>query len=335
MGMSITAKELAKQLNISTASVSVALNNKPGVSTATRKMVLEAARKMGYDFSSTTKEGKLSGTIYYIRYINYNSPQEAPFFGYLANSLDKMIAERGYKYKSMKVFEDDEFDKKLNGIKYSDCAGILLLGTDITRVRLEAFLSLGLPLVLMDNWFDSPSVNCVKGNNIQGAYLATEYLIKKYKCQPGYLQSSLQLYNYTERYLGYCKALETYRMSVRNSDIIVTLPNMHGAQADMFEVMQERDNFSRCYLADTDAQAVGAMMAFQAKGIKIPDDVALIGFDNSFYSEESKPGLTSIEPYPSSMASIALERLLNIIGDRNVPPVKIEIGTSLVERGSA
>ncbi len=117
MGMSITAKELAKQLNISTASVSVALNNKPGVSTATRKMVLEAARKMGYDFSSTTKEGKLSGTIYYIRYIHYNSPQEAPFFGYLANSLDKMIAERGYKYKSMKVFEDDEFDKKLNGIK--------------------------------------------------------------------------------------------------------------------------------------------------------------------------------------------------------------------------
>ena len=78
--MSITAKELAKHLNLSTASVSVALNNKPGVSTSTRKMVLQAARELGYDFSTSTKEGKLAGTIYYVRYINYHSPQEAPFF---------------------------------------------------------------------------------------------------------------------------------------------------------------------------------------------------------------------------------------------------------------
>ena len=57
--MSITAKELAKHLNLSTASVSVALNNKPGVSTSTRKKVLTAARELGYEFSSSTKDGKL------------------------------------------------------------------------------------------------------------------------------------------------------------------------------------------------------------------------------------------------------------------------------------
>ena len=77
--MSITAKELAKILNLSAASVSVALNNKPGVSAITKKRILEAAHKYGYDFSTITKEGKLTGTIYYIRYINYHSPQEAPF----------------------------------------------------------------------------------------------------------------------------------------------------------------------------------------------------------------------------------------------------------------
>lgn len=333
--MSITAKELAKILNLSTASVSVALNNKPGVSTATRKRILEAAREYGYDFSTISKEGKLTGTIYYIRYINYHSPQEAPFFSYLASSLDQIITAKGYKYKGVKIFGDEDFEKNLDKIRFSDCAGILLLGTDITKDKLKSFLSLKLPLVLMDTWFNSPSVNCVKVNNIQGAYLATEYLIRKYNCQPGYLQSSLRLYNYEERFIGYCQALEKYRMSMRNSDIHVTLPNMYGAQADMNEIMQHKNQFARCYLADTDAQAVGAMMIFQSKGYKVPDDIAFVGFDNSFYSEKSQPSLTTIDAYPSYMAATSLNRLLDMITEKNDIPIKIEIATSLRERGSA
>lgn len=332
--MSITAKELAKHLNLSAASVSVALNNKPGVSTSTRKMVLQAARELGYDFSTSTKEGKLAGTIYYVRYINYHSPQEAPFFSYLANSLDKKITDRGYRYKSMKIYGDDSFNEKLDEIRFSDCAGILLLGTDISQDRLISFMDLGLPLVLMDTWFEAPSINCVKVNNIQGAYLATEYLIKKYNCQPGYLQSSLKLYNYSERFIGYKKALETYRMSVRNSDIIVTLPNNKGAEADMAEILQEKNSFARCYVADTDAQAVGAMNAFMAKGYRVPKDIALIGFDNSSHSRESQPPLTTIDAYPEVMAATSLDRLLDIIAEKDTVPLKIEIGTTLIERDS-
>lgn len=333
--MSITAKELAQLLNLSTASVSVALNGKPGVSTATRKRILTAAHEYGYDFSASTKEGKLTGTIYYVRYVSYSSPQEAPFFSYLSSSLDKEIPAKGYKYKSIKILEDADFDNNLEKIKYSDCAGILLLGTDISSDRLKSFLALGFPLVLMDTWFNTVPVNCVKVNNLQGAYLATEYLIKKYKCQPGYLQSSLRLYNYEERFIGYTQALEKYRMSVRNSDINITLPNMYGAQADMNDILMYKNQFARCYIADTDAQAVGAMMAFQSRGYKTPEDIAFVGFDNSFYSENSHPGLSTIEAYPSCMAEASMNRLLDMIKGGFDIPVKIEIGTSLIERGSA
>ena len=148
INMSITAKELAQLLNLSTASVSVALNGKPGVSTATRKRILTAAHEYGYDFSASTKEGKLTGTIYYVRYVSYSSPQEAPFFSYLASSLDKEIPAKGYKYKSIKILEDADFDNNLEKIKYSDCAGILLLGTDISSDRLKSFLALGFLLSL-------------------------------------------------------------------------------------------------------------------------------------------------------------------------------------------
>ena len=333
--MSITAKDIAKKLNISTASVSVALNNKPGVSTSTRKKIIETARELGYDFSSSTKDGKISGTIYYVRYCNYRSPTEAPFFGYLASSLDKFISELGYKHKSMMIYGDEYYPDRLSEIRNSDCAGILLLGTDITQDKLFAIKELNIPIVLMDTWFNTPSIDCIKVNNIQGAFSATEYLIKKYNCQPGYIHSSLKLYNYRERFEGYCKALETYRMSVRNSDVMITLPNNHGAEADMLEILQEKNNFARCYLTDNDAQAVGVMKAFQKKGFKVPKDIAFVGFDNSTHSKNSEPSLTTIEAYPESMAKAAVYRLIDIMAEKNSIPLKIEIGTTLIERGSA
>ena len=124
-------------------------------------------------------------------------------------------------------------------------------------------------------------------------------------------------------------------MSGRNSDIKITLPNMYGAQADMNDILTYKNQFARCYVADTDAQAVGAMMAFQSRGYKIPADIAFVGFDNSFYSENSNPGLSTIEAYPACMAESSLNRLLDMIKGRLDVPVKIEIGTSLIERGSA
>lgn len=81
----------------------------------------------------------MTGTIYYVRYVSYSSPQEAPFFSYLASSLDKEIPAKGYKYKSIKILEDADFDNNLEKIKYSDCAGILLLGTDISSDQAEKF----------------------------------------------------------------------------------------------------------------------------------------------------------------------------------------------------
>ena len=110
--MSVTAKELAKHLNLSTASVSVALHNKPGVSTETRLRVLQAARELGYDFSAITKEGRIAGSIYYVRYINFRSPQEAPFFSTLSKCLEKEVSDRNLRYKSLIVYGDEDFEEK-------------------------------------------------------------------------------------------------------------------------------------------------------------------------------------------------------------------------------
>ena len=148
--MSITAKELAKQLNLSEAAISMALNNKPGVSTLTRKRVLEAAASAGYDFSriSNTNEAPASnGTLYFVIYrkngaVVPNSPvythtehgvlvQDVPFFSQLSEGIDLGCRHCHYYLNISYIYENDDIEALLSEWKRLGAKGILLLGTEM------------------------------------------------------------------------------------------------------------------------------------------------------------------------------------------------------------
>ena len=103
----------------------------------------------------------------------------------------------------------------------------------------------------------------------------------------------------------------------------------------MRKLLKSGNHFANCYVADTDAQAIGAMTAFQEKGYRIPKDIAFVGFDNSIYSMNSTPGLTTIDANPAGMAQTALKRLLTILRGNETDHLKIEIETRLINRNSA
>lgn len=132
--MTITAKELSKKLNLSAAAVSMALNNKPGVSTQTRKMVLDAAQQYGYDFSRIAGKQNVSGNIYFVLYKKHGAVvADTPFFSELSDGIVQGCKEEGYKVKISYIYGDeDDVDEQLEEIQYSDCIGIVLLGTEMT-----------------------------------------------------------------------------------------------------------------------------------------------------------------------------------------------------------
>lgn len=334
--MSITAKELAKKLNLSAAAVSMALNQKPGVSTETRKLVLEAAEHYGYDFTRISAKHSASGSIYFAIYKKHGAiVTDTPFFSQLTEGIDLECKKNHYKLRISYIYEEDEtLEKQIEEIRYSDCAGMILLGTEMTPKDFKPFAKLPFPVILLDTYFETISCDCVLINNRQGAYLATEYLIRKTKKQPGYLQSSYPIQNFSERADGFYKALREHGMSVSKSVVHRLTPSIEGAYADMLDLLEHSEEPASCYFADNDLIAAGAMKALKEKGYHLPDDISVVGFDNIPVSNVIDPALTTIHVPKQYMGELAIERLMARISDSSLPPVKIEVMTSLVKRRS-
>ncbi len=335
--MSITAKELAGKLGLSTAAVSMALNNKPGVSRETRQMVLDAAEKEGYDFSRISAKKQITGSIYFVLFKRHGAiVADTPFFSQLSDGISEGCKDTGYKMNTRYIYDDERtIQEQIEDIQYSDCCGIILLGTEMTVSDYKLFQKLPIPIVLLDTYFEAVEANYVLINNVQGAFSATSYLIKRTRQQPGYLRSSYSIGNFEERASGFYNAVRAGGMSASKSIVHQLTPSVEGAFSDMMEILERGDELAKCYFADNDLIAVGAMRALKAKGYKIPQDISIVGFDNISFSNIVEPSLTTIHVPKQEMGILAVERLITLLEKKKTTPVKIEVSTHLVKRHSA
>ena len=336
--MAITAKELAKKLNLSEAAVSLALNNKPGVSTKTRKRVLEAAREFHYDFSrirSAEPPAPLSGSIYLIIYHRNGAiVTDTPFFSQVFEGIDLECKRDNYFLNFLYVYENDDIPRQLRALKDAGTRGIVLLGTEMRPQDLQPFLHCEIPFVLLDNYFENFELDSVLINNVQGAFNATNYLIQKRHVQPGDLHSSYPISNFEERADGFYKALRENGMPTSRSLVHRLSPSIEGAYADMRHLLLQEEPLANCYFADNDLIAIGAMRAFQEFGYRIPQDIAIIGFDNVPLCAGLVPALSSIHVPKEYMGKMAVQRLHERITYQMTEHVKIEIATTLIARKS-
>ena len=334
--MAITAKELAQKLNLSATAVSMALNNKPGVSTETKSKILQAAEKYGYDFSRLSARKQKNGAIYAVWYRGNNAViRYAPIFDELLNGIEKECRNQDYKLKILRFYEmNDELKMILETLRLPDCIGIILLGTELKESYGKEFLSLNKPVVILDSYFDSLNCNYVLINNRQGAYLATSYLISRRLKQPGHLQSSFPLGNFSERKEGFQRAIQDNGMSPSLSIVHELPPYIDDAMADMLEIIDSGAALADCYFADNDLIAIGAMKALKLRGYRIPEDIAIIGFDNISEGKIIEPSLTTINIPRLYMAQLAVQKLIDSINTTIPYTSKIEVATSLVKRFS-
>lgn len=335
--MAITAKELAKRLNLSESAISLALNHKPGVSTATRKKVLEAAKEYGYDFSRITvnEEIQSQGSIYFIIYRKHGAVvADTPFFSQLSEGIDSECKQFHYYLNIQYLYEEDDISSQLANLKRAGAKGIILLGTEMQQQDITPFLECNLPFVLLDNYFEDAGINCVLINNISGAYMATNYLIRQKRAQPGYLHSSYSINNFEERADGFYKAIRQNGLPTSCSIVHHLTPSVDGAYADMCELIAAKEPLAQCYFADNDLIAAGAVKALKEAGYRIPQDIAVVGFDNMPLCTYIEPTLTTIHVPKQYMGKMAVKRLHEIINDSDSQPIKIEIATSLHKRKS-
>jgi len=335
--MKLKAKDIAKKLSISPSAVSFVLNNKPGVSEETRRKVLKVIEQMGYNTNIFSKSTLIHNRN--IRFIIYKKHglvvSDTPFFSSLMEGIDREARSLGYNLIVTYMDENkDNLIKILHIIKGTSPDGIMLLATEMTKEDLKPFKKLNIPLLLLDSYFESENLDTVIINNIEGVYKATCYLAELGHIDIGYLHSSVWINNFDQRMAGFKKAINHKRLKLNKNFIFCLESTIDGSYKNMFKILENKPKLPTAVFADNDIIAFGAMKAMREFGIKIPQDVSVVGFDDMPFCKMIDPPLTTARVYKQRMGMIALKRLVERIDETPAETIKIEVNTTLIERKS-
>jgi LacI family transcriptional regulator len=332
--LAVTAKQLAEYLNISPATVSMALQNSPSISEVTKQKVFQAAEKLGYD--KHLKHNTTSNFISFIIYSKYDSiSSNLPFFSLLIQAIENEARNNKYNLSITYFYEKKDIAEQLALIETTKCAGIILLATEMEQEDIKLFEKLNVPIVLLDNTFENSPYDSICINNRQGTKSAIDYLISCGHRNIGYLGYNLGYNNFKERLGEFRKQAERY--FPKNNIIVNTFevaPDYDFSAFSIDKSFLESIAHMTALFADNDMLALSVMRALKGFGYSIPKDISIIGFDDIPMNGLADPPLSSIAVPAMQMGKLSVERIMKHIQDPGNTPIKIEVSTKLVIRDS-
>lgn len=328
-------KDIAKIANVSPATISLVINNKPGVSEDTRKKILKIVDQYGYKPSIVPKNDEIKGIIRFLKYKRqgYVVEQNGDFITKVIDGANRAAQELGYKI-IMTNLTDEDFDKTMELIKNDPTDGIIFLGTEFTKDKNHIFDNISCPIIVVDNYMEFEAVDSVVMNNSDSVFQAIKHLDNLGHKDIGYLHSSFPISNFDQRKEGFKKSLNHLGLKVNKEYFFELTPTFEGSYNDMKELLKSGIELPTAIFSDNDTIAVGAMKALREYGIKIPEQLSIIGFDDISFCLMVDPPLSTIKIFKEKMGSVALERLVQKINNMDHTVQKIQIGADLVVRDS-
>lgn len=338
----MTNKELAKELGLSPAALSLIINHKPGVSEATRIRVLEQIQNMGLGHLIKKAPSVPSNSLCFVIYKRNGEILDLhPFFLLLMEYIETRARFYGYHILLCTIDKRRPLEPQLEHVKELDSQGMLIFATEMQDEDMEPFMRLQIPFVALDNDFTRLSCNTVSINNQMGTFQAIEYLVKMGHRRIGYLKSSSRISSFEERQHGYENALAYFDLSFSPEDIIPVHYTEEGSYRDIRQFLENHPHAKvpDAFVCDDDTSASGALRAFSERGYQIPGDISIIGFNDRPSCEVTTPPLTTINVSKHALATEAVDELVRMIqhSDAFTPETrsrKIRIGTKLVVRES-
>ena len=333
----VTARDVAKAAGVSPATVSLVFRNKPGVGSDTRERVFATARDLGYEYTVAEAPRKTSTLLLVIYKAHGRVVSDTSFFESLIKGVSDATYAQGYHRLSISYFyAQQDREEQLAAIKSVKCAGIILLATEMHAGDVTQFERLGVPVVLLDNWFPTKNVDSVVIDNTRGAWAAVRYLANVGHSEIGYLHSSTEIRNFLERREGYLSAMRGMDMDVNPVHAIVGVGSTReSAYADMNAYLDKDPYLPTAFYADNDVIATSCMRALQDHGYRVPEDISILGFDDEAGSATCNPPLTTMRVPKASMGALAVRRLVaRIQGNTDGEVVRIAVLPEIVQRKS-
>lgn len=339
----MTNKELAQNLGISPAALSLIINHKPGVSDATRAAALAQIKEMGYEHIIKKIPSAPSCNLCFIIFKRHGEILDLhPFFLLLMENIEKRARAYGYSILLYTIDRRLPMEPQIEYMNGLDCHGAILFATEMKDEDMEVFNAFPQPVVALDNDFPRLTCNSIAINNQMGTFQAVEHLVGNGHSRIGYLKSIISINSFLERQQGYENALSYFKRSFLPEDILEVHYTEEGSYQDIRKYLQEHKSgqFPTAYVCDDDTIAVGAIRAFSEQGIRIPEDISIVGFNDRPSCKATNPPLTSIDVSTHALAYEAVDELMRLIQNQGgtegeTRSRKIRIGTKLVVRESA
>ena len=329
--MKVTVRDIAKAAGVSPATVSNAFSGNNRIGEETRLRVLEIARQMGYREVTQTK---LNRSIHFVIFRRHGRVViDSPFFSELISGIESACRKNKYELSISYAYPDDRdmIDSLLRETKRP----LLLLATEMTTDDIRPFLKVKAPLVLLDSRFMDIGFSMVHIDNMKAGYIAGRHFIENGHCTFGMLTSSIPFNNVRDRQLGFEMALRERGYMLPEENIFAVDPTVEGAYDDMTRMLEHREKLMpTAIFAFNDLVAAGAIRAMKHRGIRVPEEVSVIGMDNLPAASMLNPALTSVNVPKYDMGRVAVEQLIRIADDRTQPMVKTAVDVQLAERDS-
>lgn len=322
-----TLKAIARRVGVSVATVSRALSGRGRVDEATRERILRVAEELGYapDMAARSLVLRRTENIgFLIHALQSLSPHT--FYGEILTAVEREL--RRHRYHLHFATVEDETLPPL--IKENRVDGLILVGCDLPPSLIHSLKERRIPLVLLDNHL--PGIDSVFTDNIGGAFQATTHLIRLGHRRIAFIAETLDNLSFRERFEGYRQALEAHSLPFDPELVAEGERGFEGGFLAMSSLLKRTR--PTAVVAANDPTAASAMRAIRAHGLRIPEDIAVVGFDDDPLAVHTDPPLTTMRVFRSKMAVLAVARLLDLIKNPEQPTLHIRVETQLIIRQS-
>ncbi len=335
--MILSNKEIARQLGISATAVSLARNNRPGVSQETRAKVMHLLNdSISQTLNSVDTTGLASPILFIIHKKHGRIIIEKPFFSELLSVVQLEASRYAYPLQVMYYLPEQNIELFIHQIKQTPCSGIILLATEMDEEDLTHYAQLNCPLILLDSRFDFAPYNSVTIDNAVGIMQGMQYAYAMGHRDIGYLRSSTPINNFAHRYDGYLKGKRILGLENRNTPEIFLGCSIETAYADMKKYLSNKDlqTLPSIFLCDLDYIAIGAVKALKEAGYSIPEDISILGFDDVPSAEIVEPALSTLRVNQEPLGKFTIQRLIQIMEQPGNYYSNTQVSVQLVERQS-
>lgn len=306
----ITIYDIAKKLKYSPSTISRALNDHESISKNTTLLIKKVAKEMGYrpnSLAASLRNNKSKTIGIMISRIN------RPFVSSLISGIEETARKSGYnviisqsndKYENEVVNAQTLYNSRISGL-------IVSLSMETRKLEhLRQFMDQGIPIVFVDRVPDELDIHKVIIDNYSAGYKATQHLIEQGCCRIAHFAGAQHRNVYRERKKGYLDALKDHNIAV-NNDLIVSFKTLSFDEGekvtrDLLDLPQPPD----AIFSANDTAAVSAIMYAKKRGIKIPEELAVIGFNDDPIASIVEPALSTVTHPAIKMGQISAQRIL-------------------------